>query len=109
MRKIVVTLSNGKRALYSQYIKPHDVNLHVPDDGKLYVRFIHDYEKAPHYKPRQLVNFKTDIAIPEIANEVKRVGPDPEFGNELRAYEYLNISISTKPALSRSSYISFAQ
>ncbi len=91
MRTIIVNGNDGRRALYSQTIEAYDEKRTVPLDGK-FVRFKHDYEIDPHYKPRQLVNFKTNIAIPEIANQVKRVGPDPDFNYDLRAYEYEALS-----------------
>jgi hypothetical protein len=90
MRQITVRLKNGKRALYKQSIRAYDEGLTTPNDGRIYVRYKHDHEIDPHYKPRQLVAQWGDVAIPEIAIKgIVRRGPDPAQNYEIRDYEYV--------------------
>ena len=92
MRRIVVPLADGRKAVYQQVIKPYDVNLTVPDDGNTYIMYLHDHQKPKEYKPRQIVNRWGKGGVPEVANDVIRRGPDPEMNYEIRDYDYVKIN-----------------
>lgn len=69
-----------------------DIKMKVPDDGRKYVRILHDYETKGY--PRQK-DWGIKYAIPAIMNNVRRVAPDLPYIPEVyrgRGYDYVTLT-----------------
>lgn len=83
MNKVILH-SNEKSAEYSQYIKPKDVGLRVPDDGFRYVQIKQDYEYfgEPRHRAENIKSFD----LPAIVNEIRR------RDDQGRDYDYVTLT-----------------